>query len=251
MNRTIFGKNAAYEILKNTERQIRKVVIAKELKSELSEIIDLAKEKAIQLHYMPRKEMDRLSKGTAHQGVIVNTFTKDYVEIEDLLDKAKERDEKPLIIILDSVQDPHNLGAVLRTADGAGAHGVIILKQNAVHVTSTVERISTGASEYVPVARVSNLNYAIDILKKAGVWVVGIENEGKDEYFKVDFKMPIALIFGSEGEGIKKSSKEKCDYLVKIPMMGTITSLNVSVSAGIIMYEVLRQRLAKGGIYEK
>lgn len=245
MNRTIFGKNAAYEILKSSQRQIRKVLIAIEQKQGLEDILTIARSRGLQLQYLPKKHLDKIAKGTLHQGVIVYTFAKDYIEVEDILSVAEEKQEKPFIVILDSIQDPHNLGAILRTCDGAGVHGVIILKQNAVHITSTVERISTGASEYVPVARVSNLNHTVWTLKRSGVWIVGIEKKGKDNYFKIDFNIPVGLVFGSEGEGIKKSTKEKCDFLASIPMRGAIPSLNVSVSAGIVMYEVVRQRLCR------
>jgi 23S rRNA (guanosine2251-2'-O)-methyltransferase len=238
----IFGKNSVYEILKDARRQIKKLVIAKELKEELSDILQLAKSKGINLQYLSKKELDKISKGVSNQGVILYTYPKDYVYIEDILSYAKEKKEAPFIIILDSIQDPYNLGAIIRTSECSGVHGIIIPERNAVHITSTVERISVGASEYVMVARVSNLNNAIDVLKQNNIWSIGVEREGKEEYFKMDFKKPIALIFGSEGEGIKKSIKERCDYLVNIPLKGKITSLNVSVAAGILMYEVVRQR---------
>lgn len=242
MNRMIFGRNPVFEILKEGTRQINKILIAKELKNELSDILQLAKSKGINLQYLPKKELDIVSKEIPNQGVILHTYPKDYVDIEDILSYAKEKKEVPFIIILDSIQDPHNLGAIIRTVECVGAHGIIIPKQNSTHVTSTVERISMGASEYVLVSRVSNLNYAIEVLKKEGVWIIGVEKDAKDEYFKRDFKIPIALVFGNEGEGIKRSIKEKCDYLVNIPLKGKITSLNVSVSAGILMFEVVRQR---------
>ncbi|MFH1823864.1 MAG: 23S rRNA (guanosine(2251)-2'-O)-methyltransferase RlmB [Candidatus Firestonebacteria bacterium] len=242
MNRMIFGRNPVFEILKEGERQFNKILIAKELKNELSDILQLAKSKGINLQYLSKKELDRISKEIPNQGVILHTYPKDYVDLEDILSFAKEKKEVPFIILLDSIQDPHNLGAIIRTAECVGVHGIIIPKQRSTHVTSTVERISMGASEYMLVSRVSNLNYAIGVLKQNNIWIIGVEREGTDEYFKMDFKRPVALVFGGEGEGIKRSVKEKCDYLVNIPLKGKISSLNVSVSAGILMYEVVRQR---------
>ena len=242
MNRTIFGKNACFEVLRSKSRLIRKISIAREKKPELHDIIAAAKETSTSIQYLSNKDMDRLAKGTNHQGVIIFTYAKEYVEIEDILEYAASKNEKPFIIILDSVQDPHNLGAIIRTAECAGAHGIIIPKQNSVHVTSTVEKVSTGATEYVLVSMVSNLNYAVSLLKKNNIWITGLEAEAPKNYYDEDFRGGIALVFGSEGEGIRKSLKENCDFLVKIPMKGMIPSLNVSVSAGIILYEVVRQR---------
>ncbi|MFH1073531.1 MAG: 23S rRNA (guanosine(2251)-2'-O)-methyltransferase RlmB [Candidatus Firestonebacteria bacterium] len=243
MNRTIFGKNACFEVLRSKSRLIRRMAIAKEMKSELHDILALAKETSTALQYISKKDMDRLAKGTAHQGVIIFTYAKEYVEIEDILEAAALKEEKPFILILDSVQDPHNLGAIIRTAECAGCHGIIIPKQNSVHVTATVEMVSTGATEYMLISMVSNLNYAVSLLKKHNVWITGVEAEAAKEYYNEDYTGGIALVFGGEGEGIRKSLKENCDFLVKLPMKGSIPSLNVSVSAGIMMYEVLRQRI--------
>lgn len=243
MNRTIFGKNACFEVLRAKSRLIRKISIARNRKPELHDLIKVAKETSTSIQYLSDKDMDRIAKGTNHQGVIIFTYAKEYVEIEDILEFAASKNEKPFIIILDSIQDPHNLGAIIRTAECAGAHGIIIPKQGSVHVTSTVEKVSTGATEYVLISMVSNLNYAISLLKKKNIWITGVEAEAKKKYYDEDFTCGTALIFGSEGEGIRKSLKDNCDFLVRLPMKGMIPSLNVSVSAGIVLYEVLRQRM--------
>ncbi len=247
MNRTIFGKNACFEVLRSKSRLIRKISIAREKKPELHDIIAVAKQTSTSIQYLSNKDMDRLAKGTNHQGVIIFTYAKEYVEIEDILEFAASKNEKPFIIILDSIQDPHNLGAIIRTAECAGAHGIIIPKQGSVHVTSTVEKVSTGATEYVLISMVSNLNYAISLLKKNNIWITGVEASATKNYYDEDFTGGIALVFGSEGEGIRKSLKDNCDFLVRLPMKGMIPSLNVSVAAGIVLFEAGRQRSKAAG----
>jgi 23S rRNA (guanosine2251-2'-O)-methyltransferase len=165
-----------------------------------------------------------------------------YVDVEDILDNAQKKQEKPFILILDGVEDPRNFGAILRTAEAAGVHGVIIPKRRAVPMTETVEKTSTGAAAMVPVAQVANLVQAMEKLKEQNVWITGIEVDGKQDYTDVDYAGAVALVLGSEGEGMGRLVKEHCDHLVKLPMRGRITSLNVSVAAGIMMYEVIRQR---------
>ena len=238
----VMGREKCFELVSTAERRVKKILISREYESELTELLDLAKEKNLNLMYMPFKQMNKILHSAEHEGVMIETFPKHYVEVEDMLKYAEERGEVPLIVALDNIMDPHNLGAVLRTAECAGVHGVIIPKSNSANVTEAVDKISTGATKYVPIARVVNLNNALNELKARGVWIAGAEVDGRGPYFDLDLKMPLCLVFGSEGDGMRRGIKENCDYLVKIPMRGKLTSLNVSVSAAIIMYEALRQR---------
>lgn len=169
-------------------------------------------------------------------------MTSRYCDYQDLLAVAGEKNEQPFLLVLDNLEDPRNFGAILRTAEAAGVHGVIIPKRRSVQVTDTVHRTSTGADELVPVAQVSNINDTIDRLKKANIWIVGMEADGLQDFKEIDYKMPLALVIGSEGNGISRLTKEKCDFLVRIPMKGQITSLNASVAAALLMYEIVRQR---------
>ena len=178
-----------------------------------------------------------------HQGVVAIVPPFNYCEIEDILDLAKEREEDPFIIILDGIEDPHNLGSIIRTAETAGVHGVVIPKRRSVSVNSTVAKTSAGATAYVKVARVNNINDTIRKLKDEGLWIIGTDGEAKTEYYNQDLKGPIAIVIGSEGFGMSKLVRENADILIKIPMLGQINSLNASVSAGIVMYEAVKQRL--------
>ena len=178
-----------------------------------------------------------------HQGVVAVVPPFNYCEIEDILDIAKEKGEDPFILVLDGIEDPHNLGSIIRTAETAGVHGIIIPKRRTVSVNATVAKTSAGATAYVKVARVNNINDSIRKLKDAGLWVIGTDGEAKTEYYNQDLKGPIAIIIGSEGFGMSKLVKENADILIKIPMKGQINSLNASVSAGIVMYEVVKQRI--------
>ena len=178
----------------------------------------------------------------AHQGVIAIVPPFNYCEVEDILETAQKRQEMPFILILDGIEDPHNLGSIIRTAETAGVHGIIIPKRRAASVNSTVSKVSAGAVEHMKIARVNNINETIRYLKEQEIWICGTDMDTKVEYTKQDYKMPLALVIGSEGFGMSRLVKENCDFLVKIPMKGKITSLNASVSAGIVMYEVIRQR---------
>ncbi len=177
-----------------------------------------------------------------HQGVIAIVPPYEYAEVEDILDEAKCRKEEPFILILDGIEDVHNLGSIIRTAETAGVHGIIIPKRRAVAVNSTVSKTSAGAVEYMKIARVNNINETIRNLKEQGIWICGTDMDTKVEYTSQDYNMPLALVIGSEGSGMSRLTKENCDFIVKIPMKGKINSLNASVSAGIVMYEVLRNR---------
>jgi len=241
----IYGRNTVTEILREGKRKIKKAVIAVEQKNDLSEIIELARKHNITLEYLPRKAVAKLAGDVNHQGAVLVAEKKNIATLDDILEFAASKKEKPFIVILDSVQDPHNLGAVLRTADGAGVHGIILPETNSAHITPVVEKVSSGASEHVLVAIVTNLNIAIERLKEKGVWIYGIEAEGKKDFCEEDLTGAIALVLGSEGEGIRPVVKKNCDVLLRIPMKGKVNSLNVSASAAVVMYETVRQRRGK------
>lgn len=242
----IEGRNPVLEALKSG-RSINKILVAKgEREGSIVQIIALAKEKGVVIQEVERQRLDRLSQTKSHQGIIAFVAAKSYVEVEDILEAAFSKNEPPFIIILDEINDPHNFGSILRTADAVGAHGVIIPKRRAVGLTPAVSKASAGAIEYVPVARVSNISQTIEYLKKKNIWVVGTDNTGEEEiFFEKDLTGPIALVIGSEGQGIGRLVKESCDFLVRIPMKGRISSLNASVAGAIVMYEILRQRSRK------
>ncbi|MEH7383207.1 23S rRNA (guanosine(2251)-2'-O)-methyltransferase RlmB [Bacillus sp. JJ1533] len=235
------GKNPVIEALKS-ERDINKIWIAEgSSKGQMNQVLSLARERNVMVQFVPKKKIDQMVEGN-HQGVVAQVAAYEYAEVDDILDLAKERNEAPFIILLDELEDPHNLGSILRTADAVGAHGVIIPKRRAVGLTATVAKASTGAIEYIPVARVTNLARTIDELKDRGVWIVGTDAKGTEDYRNVDGKMPIGLIIGSEGKGMGRLVKEKCDFLLRLPMQGKVTSLNASVAASLLMYEVYRKR---------
>jgi len=241
MSDIIEGRNPVIEALK-ADREIEKILIAKGADNgSAKKIIAMSKDKGIPLQYVEKQFMDKQSIGAAHQGVIAYVSAYEYAEIEDIVFKAKEKNEDLFVIILDSIEDPHNLGAVIRSADAAGAHGVIIPKRRAAGLTSVAVKASAGAVEYVPVVRVPNLIYAIKQLKDLGVWVAAADMEG-EELFSANMTGKIALVIGNEGKGISKLLKETCDFTVKLPMLGKIESLNASAAAAVLMYEVVRQR---------
>lgn len=201
----------------------------------------LAKDKGIVVKDADDKKLSRLSGGASHQGVVAEGACGEYVSVEDILAVSQKKGKKPFIIICDEIEDPHNLGAIIRTAETSGADGVIIPKRRSASLNATVFKTSAGAANYVPVARVSNLASCIDTLKENGVWIYGTDASGTD-YSETDFTGGVALIIGSEGFGMSKLIQKKCDFMIKLPMLGKINSLNASVAAGIFMYEVLRQR---------
>lgn len=237
----ILGKNPVLEALKSG-RAINKIMVSEHLQHKASQNIhSLAKEKGIQVQKVPKKKLDQLVDGN-HQGVVASVAAYEYSEMEDIFQKASEKGEAPFILLLDEIEDPHNLGSILRTADASGVHGVIIPKRRSVGLTGTVAKTSTGAIEYIPVVRVTNLARTIDDLKQENVWVVGTDAKGEEDYRQLQGDMPIALVIGSEGKGISRLVKEKCDWTVRLPMVGQVTSLNASVSASLLMYEVHRKR---------
>ena len=208
----------------------------------INKILAIAKQRKIVINEVEKVKFNQIAKEQNHQGVIAIVPPFDYCDVEDILEEARNKNEDPFILILDGIEDPHNLGSIIRTAETAGVHGIIIPKRRSASVNSTVSKVSTGAVEYMKIARVTNLNDTIKKLKEAGVWVCGTDMNTKIEYTKQDYNMPLAIVIGSEGFGMSRLVKENCDFLVKIPMKGKITSLNASVSAGIIMYEVVRKR---------
>lgn len=241
----IIGRNTVIEALKST-RNVYKIWMAENsVKGQAQQIAQLAKEKGITIQTVPKKKIDQMAEGN-HQGVVAQVAAYEYAEVDDILKAASDKGEAPFILILDEIEDPHNLGSIMRTADATGAHGIIIPKRRAVGLTTTVAKLSTGAIEYIPVARVTNLARTIEELKERGVWIVGTDAKGSDDYRSMDGKMPLGLVIGSEGKGMGRLIKEKCDFLVNLPMAGRVTSLNASVAAGLLMYEVYRKRQPLG-----
>ncbi len=240
-NEWIIGKNPVLEALR-AERDINKIWIAEgSNKGQMQQVIGLAKQAGVIVQYVPKQKLDHTVSGN-HQGVAASVAAYQYAEIEDLFNKAAEKNEDPFFLILDEIEDPHNLGSILRTADAAGIHGVIIPKRRAVGLTAAVAKASTGAIEHVPVARVTNLARTMEELKEKGIWIIGTDAKGKQDFRQMDAKMPLAIVIGSEGKGIGRLISEKCDFLIRLPMVGKVTSLNASVAASLLMYEVYRKR---------
>ncbi len=238
------GRNAVIEALKS-ERTIEQILIAKgDSEGSINVVLGLAKDKGIVVKEVDRKKLDQITDNGNHQGVVAIVTPYNYYEVHEILNYAKERGEKPFVIILDEIEDPHNFGAIIRTAEVCGVHGIIIPKRRNVGVTAAVYKTSAGAVEHMKIAKVTNVNTVIEDLKAAGIWVYGADMEGANYCFNEKLDGAIALVIGSEGRGISKLTKEKCDVLVKIPMVGQITSLNASVAAGIVMYEVLKQKIS-------
>lgn len=237
----IEGKNPVREALR-AGRRIKKLAAARGAERGLREILQLAEEVGIPVEWHSRGYLDKISQTRAHQGIIAWREPLGYVELEDILSIAQARQEPPFVILLDRLQDPHNLGSVLRTAEAVGAHGVIIPKHRAVGLTATVAKTSAGAVEYVPVAQVTNLSRAIERLKEHGLWIVGADMSGEQLYFVADLTGPIGIVIGAEGKGMSRLVREKCDFHVRLPMRGQLNCLNAAVAAGILMYEVIRQR---------
>ena len=237
----VAGRNAVMELLKS-EKDINKLYIEHgERHGSINEIIAKAKEARVVLVEVDKSKLDQMAEN--HQGVVAVVPPFNYSEVEDILECANEKGEAPFILILDGIEDPHNFGSIIRTAETAGVHGIIIPKRRNVQVNSTVVKVSTGATSYVKIARVNNLNDTIRKLKDAGLWVIGTDGDANTMYYNQDLKGPLAIIIGSEGYGMSKLVKENADILIKIPMKGQITSLNASVSAGIVIYESVKQRM--------
>src|SRR5579863_6517278 len=240
----IYGINAVAEALKARGRAFEWVGVATERKDlRLQKLIQDCRKNSIPVRFLPRVELDRMAGSGSHQGVVAVTSSKQYNDLDDLI--AAKRGEHALIVVLDGVEDPHNLGAILRTADAAGADGVVIPERRAAGITGTVVKSSAGASEHLPIAKVTNIARSVEELKDRNIWTVGLDEHGKQTYDSIDYKMDCALVFGAEGKGLHDLVKKKCDFLVSIPMLGKVPSLNVSVAGGVVMYEIVRQRRAK------
>lgn len=240
-NEWIIGKNTVFEALQSG-RNIDKLYILDNLNPALARKLQgMAKAKGVTIHRVPKKRLDQLKEGN-HQGVAALVAAYEYATLDQLFERAEQANEAPFFLILDELEDPHNLGSILRTADATGVHGVIIPKRRAVGLTSTVAKTSVGAIEHIPVARVTNIAQTIAELKDRNVWVVGTEMEATEDYRNLDGQLPICLVIGNEGKGISRLVKKNCDWTIHLPMKGHVSSLNASVAASLLMYEVFRKR---------
>lgn len=237
------GRNSVLELLESG-KDINKIFITKgEKHGSINKIIAIAKEKRVIIVEKDKKQMEEMSSTSNYQGVIAIVPPFEYCEIEDILDEAKTRNEEPFVLILDGIEDPHNLGSIIRTAETAGVHGVIIPKRRAATVNSTVNKTSAGAVEHMKIARVTNITDALERLKKAGLWICGTDIKTDTYYYNQDLTGPLGIVIGNEGSGMSEKVRKNCDFLVKIPMKGKVTSLNASVSTGIVVYEAVKQRI--------
>ena len=241
----IEGRNSVIELLESG-RDINKIFIQSgERHGSINKIIAMARERKVIIKEIDKNKMKKMAQTDNYQGVIAIVPPFEYCGVDDILLEAKSRQEEPFVVILDGIEDVHNLGSIIRTAETAGVHGIIIPKRRAASVNSIVSKVSAGAVEYMKIARVNNLTDTIKYLKEQGLWISGTDMDTKQEYDKQDYTGPIGIVIGSEGFGMSRLVKENCDFLVKIPMMGKITSLNASVSAGIVIYEAVKQRKNK------
>lgn len=236
------GRNSVLELLESG-KDINKIFVAKgEKHGSINKIIAIAKEKRIIVVEKDKRQMQEMAQTENYQGVIAIIPPFEYYEIEDILNEAKSKNENPFVLILDGIEDPHNLGSIIRTAETAGVHGIIIPKRRAACVNSTVNKVSSGAVEYMKIARVTNISDAIEQLKQAGLWICGTDIATDKYYYNQDLTGPLGIVIGNEGSGMSDKVRKNCDFLVKIPMKGKVTSLNASVSTGIVIYEAVKQR---------
>ncbi len=241
----IYGRNPVIEAL-SAGRAIDRIYIQDGLNHPvIKKIKNLAKEKGVRYDFADARRLDKMCGGANHQGVAALAAVHAYAEIEDILRRAEERGEPPFVVICDGITDPHNLGSIIRTANAAGAHGVIIPKNRSAQLTATVAKVSAGALEYTLVAKATNLTSAIEKLKKRGLWIAGTDLSAERSCFESDLSGPLGIVVGSEGSGMSRIVRESCDFLVKIPMLGEAESLNASVAAGVLLYETVRQRIKK------
>ncbi|NUO81828.1 23S rRNA (guanosine(2251)-2'-O)-methyltransferase RlmB [candidate division KSB1 bacterium] len=244
----IFGRQPVSEALL-AGSPLKKIFIAHGSSGpNVAELLKAAEARHIPLQTRPRQELDRMTKTDKHQGVVALMPGVDYVDCETILEKARrdERGHKPAVMLLDSVEDPRNLGAILRVAEGAGLHGVVITKRRCAEVTAAAIKTSAGAAFHLPIAQVTNLSTTIELLKKQGLWIVGLEAEAKESIYAMDGALPLAVVMGSEGRGLHRLVREKCDFLYRIPMAGKLESLNVATAAAVVCFEMVRQRLKSG-----
>ena len=239
------GRNSVLELLESG-KDINKIFVTRgEKHGSINKILAIAKERKIIVVEKDRKQMEEMAQEENYQGVIAIVPPFEYVEIGDILEIAKERQEDPFVLILDGIEDPHNLGSIIRTAETAGVHGIIIPKRRAASVNSTVNKTSAGAVEHMKISRVTNISDAIEELKQAGLWICGTDVNAEKYYYNQDLTGPLGIVIGNEGKGISEKVKKNCDFNVKIPMKGKVTSLNAAVSTGIIVYEAVKQRILK------
>jgi 23S rRNA (guanosine2251-2'-O)-methyltransferase len=237
----IYGINAVAEALRARGRAFEWVGVAKERHDlRLQRVVDECRRNGVAVRFLGRPELDRMAGNNAHQGVVAVTSAKQYNDLDDVI--AAKRGQYSLLVVLDGIEDPHNLGAILRTADAAGADGVVIPERRAVGVTPTVTKASAGASEHLPIAKVTNIARTVEELKDRNLWIVGLDERGTQTYDSLDYKMDCAIVLGAEGKGVHELVRKKCDFLVSIPMLGKVASLNVSVAAAVVLYEIVRQR---------
>lgn len=247
MKETIYGRNAVYEVLRANRRRVYKLLVAEgvQARGHLTDVLNIAQQRAIPVQRVKRDQLDRITD--SHQGVLAEVDPYPYVEVDDMLELAARRGEPPLILILDVIQNPQNLGVLLRTAEAVGAHGVVIPARRGVEVTQAVVNASSGASEHLLIAQVTNLVVTITDLKARDVWVTGLDNLPEARPLdQADLSGAVALVVGNEGEGMRRLVRETCDFLVKLPMRGQIDSLNAAVAGSIVLYEILRQRMKSG-----
>jgi len=240
----IYGIHSVEEALRARGRAFAWVGVAKERHDlRLQRVIEECRRQGVAVRFVGRAELDRMAGHNGHQGIVAVTSAKQYNDLDDVI--AVKRGAYSLVVVLDGVEDPHNLGAILRTADAAGADGVVIPERRAAGVTGTVTKASAGASEHLPIAKVTNIARTLEDLKSKNLWTVGLDERGSQSYDSLDYKMDCAVVLGAEGKGLHDLVAKKCDFLVSIPMLGKVSSLNVSVAAGVMLYEVVRQRRAK------
>jgi len=240
----IYGINSVVEALKARGRTFAWVGVAKERHDlRLQRLVEECRRQGVAVRFVGRAELDRMAGHNAHQGVVAVTSAKQYNDLDDVI--TAKRNQYSLVVVLDGVEDPHNFGAVLRTADAAGANGVVIPERRAAGVTGTVTKTSAGASEHLPIAKVTNIARTLEELKSKNLWIVGLDEHGPQSYDTLDYKMDCAVVLGAEGKGLHDLVAKKCDFLVSIPMLGKVPSLNVSVAAGVVLYEIVRQRRKK------
>jgi len=240
----LYGLHAVREALRAGVRPIQRLLVLR-LDRQFGDVVQRAKEKRIPVQLGPPAAFDRLVPGGKHQGVIAFVGAKAYVALDEILELARVRNEPPFLLLLDGVEDPHNLGAVLRTAEAAGVHGICIPERRAVGLTSVVAKVSAGAIDHMPVSRAANLTRCIGDLKQAGIWVYGVEPSAEKTYTETDLTGPLAIVVGGEGEGIRPGVRKECDELLRIPMMGKVESLNVSAAVSVVLFEAVRQRSRK------
>jgi len=247
MKEIIFGKRTVIEALKSGI-SVRNLYIFKDMKNKeafLKEAANLSNEPRLSPKEVSRRELELITENKKHGGIAIEIEGKQFVGIEQILLNARNKKEGPLLLVLNGIEDPHNLGAIIRCAEGSGVHGIILPKRRSARIGPTVARTSAGAIYHMLISLVANISQTLLKLKDKGIWIVGTEPSAEKKYYEIDFNLPIALVIGSEGKGIQRNVKEKCDFVVKIPMMGKIQSLNASVSAGILLYEALRQRIER------